>query len=279
MIDTALLIAGALTAAQVLHRRHRRRDRAARPRRRALPPRRLALGAGRRRDDQARLEARMRIPALRLGRLQRGASCCTCSRSARRRTRSRATATARGPRPTSGRTSTATTSCTPGRCSCISSRTRGSTFAASATASCARSAATTSRTAGARRYVQREYARRNPHEFDGYDENCWGLTAGDGPSDELPELANEPAPLLRLRGARRAVRAGRRDARRLGGAGVAAVRARDRRCRAVRDMHRRYPEMLSGQQLRERLQSDARRRRRARAGFRPATSGSTRASW
>jgi hypothetical protein len=30
-------------------------------------------------------------------------------------------------------------------------------------------------------YVQREYARRNPYEYEGYGENCWGLTAGDGP--------------------------------------------------------------------------------------------------
>jgi hypothetical protein len=29
--------------------------------------------------------------------------------------------------------------------------------------------------------IQREYAIRNPHEFNGYGENCWGLTAGDGP--------------------------------------------------------------------------------------------------
>src|SRR5450756_1271216 len=28
--------------------------------------------------------------------------------------------------------------------------------------------------------VQREYARRNPHGFTGYDEHCWGLTACDG---------------------------------------------------------------------------------------------------
>jgi hypothetical protein len=30
-------------------------------------------------------------------------------------------------------------------------------------------------------HVQREYAVRNPHEFKGYGENCWGLTACDGP--------------------------------------------------------------------------------------------------
>jgi hypothetical protein len=30
-------------------------------------------------------------------------------------------------------------------------------------------------------YVQREYALRNPHDFRGYGENFWGLSAGDGP--------------------------------------------------------------------------------------------------
>ena len=30
-------------------------------------------------------------------------------------------------------------------------------------------------------FMQREYARRNPHGFEGYGENCWGFTAGDGP--------------------------------------------------------------------------------------------------
>jgi len=30
-------------------------------------------------------------------------------------------------------------------------------------------------------YVQREYARYNPHEFAGYDRDCWGLSACDGP--------------------------------------------------------------------------------------------------
>jgi hypothetical protein len=32
-------------------------------------------------------------------------------------------------------------------------------------------------------YVQREYAIHNPHEFEGYGENCWGLSAGVGPGD------------------------------------------------------------------------------------------------
>lgn len=30
-------------------------------------------------------------------------------------------------------------------------------------------------------YVQQQYAIRNPGQFDGYGENCWGITASDGP--------------------------------------------------------------------------------------------------
>jgi len=30
-------------------------------------------------------------------------------------------------------------------------------------------------------YVQREFARRNPHAFRGYSEQCWGISANDGP--------------------------------------------------------------------------------------------------
>ncbi|MDR3387681.1 MAG: glucoamylase family protein [Rudaea sp.] len=40
-------------------------------------------------------------------------------------------------------------------------------------------------------YIQREYAQRNPHEFAGYEVNCWGLSACDGPSDEQPGISNE----------------------------------------------------------------------------------------
>jgi hypothetical protein len=32
--------------------------------------------------------------------------------------------------------------------------------------------------------VQREYAARNPHGYIGYGQNCWGVTAGDGPGNE-----------------------------------------------------------------------------------------------
>ncbi len=39
--------------------------------------------------------------------------------------------------------------------------------------------------------VQREYTRRNPHGFAGYGLDAWGLSACDGPSDELPDVSHE----------------------------------------------------------------------------------------
>ncbi|MGH7780814.1 MAG: glucoamylase family protein, partial [Candidatus Binataceae bacterium] len=35
-------------------------------------------------------------------------------------------------------------------------------------------------------YIQREYALRNPHEYAGYAENCWGFSACDGPGAQMP---------------------------------------------------------------------------------------------
>ena len=40
-------------------------------------------------------------------------------------------------------------------------------------------------------YIHRAYAQRNPNEFTGYDVKCWGLSACDGPSDERPDQSNE----------------------------------------------------------------------------------------
>jgi len=37
-------------------------------------------------------------------------------------------------------------------------------------------------------YVQREYARRNPHGFKGYGKDSWGLTANDGPGYEIKTI-------------------------------------------------------------------------------------------
>ena len=231
MVDTALLIAGALTGEHVLHRRHAATKSTLRELADALYRRvdwRWAQGGER--DDPARLEAGMRIPALRLGGLQRGhravrARAGLADAPDRRRLLQAWTATYqwenlygydflyagplfmhqfshawidfRGIRDRFMREK---------RCDYFENSRRAT-------------------------YVQREYARRNPHGFAGYDENCWGLTACDGPSDEsLPELASEPRRLFGY--AARGVPYGPDDgtARRVGGAGVAAVRARDRAC-------------------------------------------------
>ncbi len=45
-------------------------------------------------------------------------------------------------------------------------------------------------------HVQREYARINPRGHTGFDEDCWGLSAGDGPSDEQPDIVTEPRRLF-----------------------------------------------------------------------------------
>jgi hypothetical protein len=45
-------------------------------------------------------------------------------------------------------------------------------------------------------HVQREYARINPLGHTGLDEDCWGLSAGDGPSDDMPDVNAEPRRLF-----------------------------------------------------------------------------------
>lgn len=94
-------------------------------------------------------------------------------------------------------------------------------------------------------YVQREYAQRNPNGFAGYDEDCWGLTACDGPSDERPEVSNEPRRLFGY--AARGVPYGPDDGTLAGWAALASLPfAPDIAWRAAHSMSARYPEMLSG---------------------------------
>jgi len=45
-------------------------------------------------------------------------------------------------------------------------------------------------------YIHRDYAQRNPHEFSGYDDKCWGLSAGEGPSAEPLDKSNTARGLL-----------------------------------------------------------------------------------
>jgi hypothetical protein len=96
--------------------------------------------------------------------------------------------------------------------------------------------------------VQREYARRNPHGFAGYDENCWGLTACDGPSNHLPELANERRRLFGY--AARGVPYGPDDGTLAGWAPLASLPfAPEIALCAADNMLQRYPEMLSAQRF------------------------------
>ena len=98
--------------------------------------------------------------------------------------------------------------------------------------------------------VQREYARRNPHGFAGYDENCWGLTACDGPRNQMPELAHERRRLFGY--AARGVPYGPDDGTLGGWAALASLPslpfAPEVALCAARNMLQRYPEILSAQQ-------------------------------
>ena len=112
--------------------------------------------------------------------------------------------------------------------------------------------------------VQREYARRNPHGFTGYDEHCWGLTACDGPSHQLPELAHERRRLFGY--AARGVPYGPDDGTLGGWAALASLPFAPKiaLC-AARNMLQRYPEMLSDQQY--------------ASSFNPTLAGADRGAW
>ncbi|HET7064295.1 MAG TPA: glucoamylase family protein [Rudaea sp.] len=96
--------------------------------------------------------------------------------------------------------------------------------------------------------IQREYARRNPREFAGYDENCWGLSACDGPSDERPDTPNERRRLYGY--AARSVPYGPDDGT-LSAASVLASLpfAPEAVMHSLRNMLERYPEALPGGRL------------------------------
>ncbi|MBW6503230.1 hypothetical protein K0B90_02990 [bacterium] len=112
--------------------------------------------------------------------------------------------------------------------------------------------------------VQREYARRNPHGFAAYDENFWGLTACDGPSHQLPELANERRRLFGY--AARGVPYGPDDGTLGGWAALASLPfAPEIALSAASNMLQRYPEMLSAQKY--------------TSSFNPTLAGADRGAW
>jgi hypothetical protein len=112
--------------------------------------------------------------------------------------------------------------------------------------------------------VQREYARRNPNGFLGYDEDCWGLSACDGPTDERLDVSNEPRRLFGY--AARGVPYGPDDGTLAGWAALASLPfAPDSALRAARNMSARYPEMLPG--------------RRYASSFNPSLAGAGQRAW
>jgi hypothetical protein len=91
-------------------------------------------------------------------------------------------------------------------------------------------------------FIQREYVRRNPREFVGYDEDCWGLTACDGPSIAIPDSTGGRRPLFGYTA--RGVPYGPDDGTLAGWAPLASLPfAPEIVLPAVRTMNRRYPEM------------------------------------
>lgn len=91
--------------------------------------------------------------------------------------------------------------------------------------------------------VQRAYARRNPHGFTGYDENCWGLTACDGPSDSIPGVTGERRRLFGY--AARSVPFGPDDGTLAGWAPLASLPfTPETVMKTVRTMRQRYPAMF-----------------------------------
>jgi len=95
--------------------------------------------------------------------------------------------------------------------------------------------------------VQREYARRNPYGFAGYDDCCWGVTACDGPSRQDPDLADEPRRLFGY--AARSVPYGPDDGTLSGWAAIASLPfAPELVLRTAGVMLERYPESVADQQ-------------------------------
>ena len=112
--------------------------------------------------------------------------------------------------------------------------------------------------------VQREYARRNPHSYQGYDEDCWGLTACDGPTRSGPVPAGEPPRLFGY--AARGVPYGPDDGTLSGWAALASLPfAPHATLRAARRMLQRYPEMLPAAQY--------------ASSFNPSLAGAAGAAW
>jgi hypothetical protein len=92
-------------------------------------------------------------------------------------------------------------------------------------------------------YIHRAYAQRNPSEFAGYDVKCWGLSACDGPSDDRPDQSNETRHLFGY--AARGVPFGPDDGTLCASAVMASLPfAPEIVFETIRNMLTRYPEII-----------------------------------
>ena len=180
-MDTAILFAGMLTAAQYFDSRFGGRGRDPRARGDALRPSRLDLVAERRPDDQPRMEARVRLPALRLGGLQRGAAALRPRSWLYRLHARRRTTIVPGLRPISGRTSTGRDLLYAGPLFIHQFSHVWIDFRGIHDAFMREKHPTTSRTAGGPYGCSGSTPCSNPRGFRGYGPRSWGITACDGP--------------------------------------------------------------------------------------------------
>lgn len=113
-------------------------------------------------------------------------------------------------------------------------------------------------------YLQREYAERNPRERAGYGRNCWGLSAGDGPRNDSDGDASEGRRLLGY--AARGVPYGPDDGTLSPSATLSSLPfAPEIVVPAVRHLMSRYPEVLSDRQF--------------TSGFNPTLAGPDARAW
>lgn len=97
-------------------------------------------------------------------------------------------------------------------------------------------------------HIQREYAKRNPNEFTGYDENSWGLSACEGPTDAWLGVSGASQPALGY--AARGVPYGPDDGTLSAPSVLASLPfAPGIVLDAVRNLLTRYPEVLSAGRL------------------------------
>jgi len=97
-------------------------------------------------------------------------------------------------------------------------------------------------------HIQRRYTELNPHEFTGYDQNCWGLSACDGPTDEQPDEVSEDRRLFGYAG--RGVPYGPDDGTLSAPAVLASLPfAPELVMEAIRNMLMRYPQMMVDNRL------------------------------